>query len=104
MGEFQVRGLTGMDAKRYRVIQNVIEKKVTQIEASQDLGISDRQVRRLLKKVKGGGPEGVVHGLVGKPSNHAFEAAKEKQILELWEKRYRPCALNFTVNRLPAPD
>jgi hypothetical protein len=53
-------------------------------------------VRRLVDVVKERGPEGVIHGLVGKPSNHAFEVAKENQILELWDKTYRPCGLNFT--------
>jgi len=96
MGIFQDRGLTGMEARRYRVIQNVIEKKVSQIEAAEELEISDRHVRRLIGVVKERGPEGVIHGLVGKPSNHAFEVAKENQILELWDKTYRPCGLNFT--------
>jgi len=92
----QDRGLTGMEARRYRIIQNVIEKKVSQIEAAEELEISDRHVRRLVDVVKERGPEGIIHGLVGKPSNHAFEVTKEKEILELWEKTYRPCGLNFT--------
>jgi len=96
MGVFQDRGLTGMEAKRYRVIQNVIESKVSQIEASGDLKITTRHVRRLVNVVKSRGPEGVIHGLVGKRSNHAFKVEKEKQILELWETKYRPCGLNFT--------
>lgn len=96
MGEFQGRSLTGMEARRYRVIQNVIEKKVSQIEAASELEITDRHVRRLMGVVKEQGPEGMIHGLVGKPSNHAFKESKEKRILELWESKYRPCGLNFT--------
>ena len=38
----------------------------------------------------------MIHGLIGWPSNHAFEAAREKKILDLWEEKYRPCSLNFT--------
>lgn len=49
-----------------------------------------------MKVVARRGPEGVIHGLVGKPSNHAFEAAKEAEILKLWETKYRPCSFNFT--------
>jgi hypothetical protein len=96
MGVLQDRGLTGMEARRYRVIQNVIEKKVTQVEASVELEVTDRQVRRLMKKVVSHGPEGIIHGLVGKSSNHIFDTEKELRILDLWEKKYRPCDLNFT--------
>ncbi len=36
--------------KRLKVVNRVIEKDITQEEAAKTLGISDRQIRRIVKK------------------------------------------------------
>lgn len=84
-----------MELRRFRVISDVIDKRLTQEQGAEDLGISTRQLRRLLKRVKHVGMDGVVHGLVGKPSNHRIEASTEERVIELWNTRYRAAGLNF---------
>ena len=42
---------------------------ITQREAAKRIGVSDRWVRKLLKRMAKGGDAVVVHGLRGRPSN-----------------------------------
>ncbi|MBU2462028.1 helix-turn-helix domain-containing protein [bacterium] len=49
------------EAKRLRVIEETIEKQITQRKAASILGLSERQVRRIVKKVAREGPTGIIH-------------------------------------------
>jgi len=85
-----------MEARKYRVIMEVIEKRLKKKHAARELGLSTKQIGRLVKKVKRNGAMGLRHGLVGKKSNYAFSEEKEKIILELWEEKYKKHDFNFT--------
>ena len=52
------------------IIKKVISKELTQKEAAVKLGISDRQVRRLVTKYKDIGEDAFVHKNAGKPSHN----------------------------------
>lgn len=52
------------------IIRKAINKEITQREASIKLGISDRQVRRLVAKFKTIGEEAFIHQNNGKPSHN----------------------------------
>ena len=47
---------------------------ITQREAAQKMGVSDRWVRKLLKRMDKRGDAVVVHGLRGRPSNRKLPA------------------------------
>ena len=64
-----------MDLRRFRVITDVIDKRLTQEEAAVLLEMSTRQLRRILSRVKLSGMDGVVHAAVGKLSNHKLPVA-----------------------------
>jgi transposase len=89
------RRISGMEARRYRVIQDVLDKRLTQEDAAIHLELSVRQVRRLVRGFKHRGMDAIVHGLVGKKSNHSLEAGVEQKILDLWTTKYRAAGLNF---------
>lgn len=61
------------DVDRLRVIRDVLDGKVKWREASQILGLSERQVARLCAKVRKEGNLGVLHGLLGRSSNHQLD-------------------------------
>ena len=61
--------LSQRDRDRLRVLHEVKQKHLTQIEAAERLKVTDRQVRRLLAALKKRGDGAVVHGLRGRPSN-----------------------------------
>jgi hypothetical protein len=55
------------------------EGRNTQREAAQRIGVSDRWVRTLLKRMHKQGDAVVVHGLQGRPSNRKFPAKVQRQ-------------------------
>ena len=50
------------------------DKVISQREAAQRMGVSDRWVRKLLKRMKREGDRVVVHGLRGRASNRKIAA------------------------------
>jgi len=57
-----LRGLLTMstnELERLSVIQKIVDKNLTQVLAAKQLGLTDRQVRRLVKNYKLYGPEGL---------------------------------------------
>ena len=56
---------------------------ISQRQASQKMGVSDRWVRTLLKRMNKHGDAVVLHGLRGKPSNRKLPAKTQKQVLAI---------------------
>lgn len=88
--------LTGAEMEKFRVCKDILDKNKTQKEAAQKLNLSERQVRRLARKVKEKGAEGIVHGLVGKIGNNAIKSSVKEQIKELWITKYSPAGFNIS--------
>ena len=71
------------EIKRISIIQSVIDKKRTQKEAAKALNISDRQIRKIVKRFKEEGPDGIKHkNKFNKPS-HTFSDDFKQKIIEL---------------------
>src|ERR1700746_3124611 len=56
---------------------------ITQREAAEKMGVSDRWVRTLLKRMRKRGDAVVVHGLRGRPSNRKLAATTQRQALAI---------------------
>lgn len=77
------------ELKRVYVLEQVEEKKLSGREAAQRLGLSIRQVRRLLVKYREAGAPGLAHGNRGRaPHNRVSEEVRRK-IQELSAEEYR---------------
>jgi hypothetical protein len=76
------------EIKRYQVIRKVLDKQIKQREAAEYFGLSPRQVRRIVKRVKGQGEQGVIHGLRGKEGNRKTDSSFKRKVLELYQKNY----------------
>jgi hypothetical protein len=59
---------------------------VTQRYASEQMGVTDRWVRRLLSRMAEEGDEVVVHGLRGRASNRRIEEGVERRALEILQQ------------------
>lgn len=82
--------LSREELKRYTVIKQVMDKKLTTKEAAQLLGLSTRQVFRLKKKVIQEGETGVIHKNRGRKPAHAIPDHVKAAILELFKsERYK---------------
>ena len=67
--------MTQAERDRLVTLKKAKKKVITQREAAEELGLSMRQVKRLLYGLKKRGDKAVVHGLRGKPSNRRMEEA-----------------------------
>lgn len=59
---------------------------ITQVKAAQEMRVSDRWVRTLLKRMDQHGDAVVVHGLRGRPSNRKLPAQRQKQALAILQQ------------------
>ena len=76
------------EVRRAGVLKRVKAGEVTQVEASEMLGVSYRQVKRIYRRFVERGAKGLVHGSAGKPSNRARPAKERRRILGLVRKHY----------------
>jgi len=76
------------ELKRIKVINEVINKNLTQAEAAGKIDISGRQVRRLLIRVEEEGDKGLAHKSRGKKSNRRYPEDGKENILEICRTKY----------------
>jgi transposase len=75
--------MTQADRDRLVTLKKAKKKLITQREAAEELGLSIRQVKRLLYALKKRGDKAVVHGLRGKPSKRKIEERIERQAVKI---------------------
>ena len=71
------------DRDRLVALKKAKKKLITQKEAAEELGITERQVRRLLKRLKKGGDKAVLHALRGAPSNRKMDPEIQQRAVEI---------------------
>jgi len=81
--------MSQQERDRLHWLKLVREKKITQRQAAERMGVSQRWVRKLLGKLKRKGDRAVVHGLRGKPSNRKIAERVREQAVELIRVEYR---------------
>src|SRR3989442_6346083 len=89
MSKQEMLVLSTKDRDRLKVLHEVKRKHLRQRAAAQQLGVSDRWVRKLLRRVKKEGDRGVVHRLRGRVSNRRLPEKVRRQALKLVEAQYR---------------
>jgi len=75
--------MTQTDRDRLVSLKKAKKRLITQRDAAAELGISIRQVKRLLNALKKHGDKAVVHGLRGKPSNRKIEVKVEREAVKI---------------------
>jgi len=75
--------MTQADRDRLVTLKKAKKKLITQREAAGELGISTRQVKRLLYALKKRGDKAVVHGLRGRPSKRRMSESVEKEAVKI---------------------
>src|SRR6266700_4240179 len=89
MSEQEMLVLSTKDRDRLKVLHEVRQGHLTQREAGEQLGFTDRWVRQLLGRVKKEGDRGVVHGLRGRVSNRRLGEKVRRKALKVVEAQYR---------------
>ena len=74
--------MTQADGDRLVTLKKAKKKLITQREAGEELGVSTRQVKRLLYALKKRGDKAAIHGLRGKPSNRRIPETTEREAVK----------------------
>lgn len=89
--------LTMNEDKKYKVIKAVAEKRKEKKRACVELGLSTRQVNRLIQDYQKGGKAIFSHGNRGKTAKHAVPKETKKQVVELYQSfKIQPNVKHFT--------
>ena len=76
------------EVSRISILEQLKERKLTQVKAAAALRITDRQVRRIFKRFKRDGPLGLIHTLRGREGNHRIAENLIAKALELIKTKY----------------
>jgi len=85
---------------RVSVIERVIEKRLTQLEAARMLGLTSRHVRRLRRAYERDGPIGLASKHRGRPSNRRLSSELEGEALAIVRSRYDDFGPTFAHEKL----
>ena len=86
--ELERIALSQRERDRLKVLHEVEQKQVTQVEAGRRLEVTDRHIRRLLVRLHQYGDGALVHGLRGQPSNRRLPASFAQRVLARVRRRY----------------
>src|SRR5258705_488787 len=75
--------MTQQDRDRLVALKKAKKGLITQRQAAEEIGQSERHVRRLLKRLKGKGDKALVHALRGRPSNRKLEEKTKQKAVEI---------------------
>ena len=75
--------MTQRDRDRLVTLRKAKKGGIRQGQAAQEMGVSERQVRRLLVRLKAEGDQAVMHRLRGRPSNRRVREGVRKRIVRI---------------------
>jgi hypothetical protein len=73
---------------RWRLIEEVLDKRLTQKEAAISLCISERQLRNLLVSYRKAGKQGLISKNRGRTSNNIYDKQFKEKILQILAEKY----------------
>lgn len=88
------------ELKRLSILHKAMEKRLTQIKAAEMLDLSDRQIRRIIRRIEAGGDPAIVHGNRGKKSPFKLPVQYEEKIMGIVGKRYYDFGPTFAAEKL----
>ena len=88
------------EADRLQVVQEVLDRRLSQAAAARQLRLSVRQVKRLVRRYREAGVAGLVSRRRGKRANNAIAPALREEVLALIRERYPDFAPTFAHEKL----
>lgn len=80
--------MSQQEVDRLSLINQVMNKKITIKESSAILKLSERQLFRVLSRVRQEGSKGIIHKLRGKSSNRGYPEKVKQKVIEIYKKQY----------------
>ena len=80
--------MSNKEADRISILDKLKNKEIRQKQASEILGLSVRQTRRLIKNYQKIGKVSLVHGNRGRVGNHKIDQKSVDEVLEIIKTKY----------------
>jgi len=93
-------GLTMGELDRLQIMTRIAERRLTRRKAAALLGLSERQVRRLLRRFRRAGAAGLAARRRGRPSNRRWAEGTRDRALTLLRERYADFGPTFAHQKL----
>lgn len=77
--------------RRLDAVERVSRGELSSVEGARGLGLSERQMRRLLRRYEARGQAGLVHGNTGRVPPNIIAASVVSRVVELMQGRYAGC-------------
>jgi transposase len=84
----QILTMSNKEANRIAVLDRLNKKEIKQIGAAEALGLSVRQIKRLIRNYRKTGIISLIHGNRGKISNHRVDQKSINEVLEIIKTKY----------------
>lgn len=92
------------DLQRIEVLSKVIAGRMTLVSAAHVLGLSTRQVRRLLERIRRDGAASIRHKAIGRPSNNRICDGVRDYALAIVRERYADFGPSLAAEKLAERD
>ena len=104
MAEKDILMLRQKDLRRLHVVHKVLEEGMTQREAAQIISLSERQIRRIVERIRREGDQGICHTARGKPSNRRLPKKLKDRIVRLYKTTYADFGPTLFTEKLAERD
>jgi len=88
MAEKDIIMLSRREVNRLHIVKKAIEKEIKQREAAEILLMTERQIRRLIKRIREEGDSGIAHKTRGKESNRKIPKKIKSKVIGLYRQKY----------------
>jgi hypothetical protein len=92
------------DLRRIEVLSKVIAGRMTMVSAAHVLALSERQVRRLLDRMRTGGAASIRHKAIGRPSNNRINDGIRDYAVALVRESYADFGPTLATEKLAERD
>ncbi len=100
MDEARFLTMSRKELNRLEILGRVLERRLTQVQAAEQLGLGVRQVERLCRKLRIEGAPGLVSKTRGRASNHRLCGELREQCLDLVRARYHDFGPTLAAEKL----
>jgi len=92
------------DLQRIEILSKVVAQRMTTVSAAHVLDLSERQVRRLLERMRTGGAASIRHKAIGRPSNNRISDGVRDYAMTLVRERYADFGPTLATEKLAERD
>ncbi|HYA87016.1 MAG TPA: helix-turn-helix domain-containing protein, partial [Nitrospirota bacterium] len=100
MTEKDMITMSRRETKRLHIIHQALGKRITQEKAAELVGLSSRQFRRMIKRVREEGDDGISHRSRGKTSDRHVPKKIKDKALRLFREKYSDFGPTFASEKL----